>query len=276
MRTPPVLALMLGLTACGVPQEVYNTRVRELDRCAADLTRAQSDLATTQKNADELATEASELRDRLITVENDRVKTSRALAGQADNLEQFKRVAMLAERRAELYEDIGKRLAPIVEKKQVKLEAGKGRLLIHIPEGALFDSQRAELRTDGQGLLRELAAVLKQVNRDFIVACHSDNQPMPRGAPFRSAWELTLARSVAVVRYFQGEGVDPRRLAAAGYSEFNYLVENTDEPSRAQNRRIDLVVVPAADELLPLPPTVEQRTTPKKGDAEKDADRSKR
>jgi len=257
---PVFLVAALTLGACGIPQEIYNTRVRELDRCAADLTRAQSELSSTQKNADDLATEASDLRDRLITIESERVKVSRALAGQQENLELFKNVATLAERRAELYDGLAKKLQPLVDKKQVKLEVGKGRLLIRIPEASLFDPVRAELRPEGQALLHEVAAVMKQINRDIVVACHSDNQPMSqKGSPFRSAWELTVARSVAVVRYFQGEGVDPRHLAAAGYSEFNYLVENTDEPSRSQNRRIDLVVIPAADELLPLPASVNQR-----------------
>jgi chemotaxis protein MotB len=265
---PLALTAALLLGACGVPQEIYNTRVRELDRCTADLTRVQSDLIGTQKNADELATQASDLRDQLMTVESERVKTSRALAGQQENLDLFKNVATLAERRAELYEGLRKKLQPLVQRGQVKLEAGKGRVLIRIPEAALFDPIRAELRPDGQLLLRELAAVMKQVNRDFVVACHSDNQSLSqKGSPWKSAWELTLARSVAVVRYFQGEGVDPRHLAAAGYSEFNYLVENTDETARAQNRRIDLLVMPSADELLPLPPAVDQRAVPKKRNA---------
>ena len=196
---PLALTAALLLVACGVPQEIYNTRVRELDRCTADLTRVQSDLAGTQKNADELATQASDLRDQLMTVESERVKTSRALAGQQENLDLFKNVATLAERRAELYDGLSKKLQPLVQKSQVKLEAGKGRLLIRIPEATLFDPIRAELRPDGQLLLHELAAVMKQVNRDFVVACHSDNQPLSqKGSPWKSAWELTLARSVAV------------------------------------------------------------------------------
>jgi hypothetical protein len=51
------------------------------------------------------------------------------------------------------------------------------------------------------------------------------------------------------VRFLQAEGVDPRHLAAAGYSEFDALGDNDDADERARNRRIEIVVMPRIDEL---------------------------
>ena len=254
------LAGVVLLSACGVQQELYNARSRELDRCRADLTRTQSDFSAAQKNADDLATDASDLRDRLSTLQNDRQKADKNLAVEQKNLDAYKKDAALAQKRADTLADLQSHVQPLVDKKHVVLEAVKGRILLRIQEASLFDTGHAELRPDGQALLRELATVMKQVNRDFLVACHTDNQAV-KGSQFGSAWELTLARAVAVVRDFQGEGVDPRRLAAAGYSEFNYLFSNGDEAGRAQNRRVDLIVMPTQEELLPLP--APQKAPPK-------------
>ena len=262
MRVPRTIGLTLALLgACGVPQEVYDTRVRELDRCRTDQSRAQLDLTAAQRNADELAGEASDLRDKITAIEGDRARLSTNLSTQKQNLDLFKSATTLAERRVELYQKLVSLLRPLVDGKLVTIERGKGRLLIRFADAIAFEPGRAELRNEGQALLHQLAATMKQVNRDFLVACHADNQPPPKTSPFRSGWELTTARAVAIVRYLQGEGVDPRRLAAAGYSEFDFLADNGDEAGRAQNRRVELVVMPAPDELLPLPPEIEQRRT---------------
>ncbi|MEO6953759.1 MAG: OmpA family protein [Polyangia bacterium] len=256
-----IILLGLVLSACGVPQELYNTRSRELDRCHADLTRTQSDYNAAQKNADDLATDASDLRERLSALQSDHQKAAQSLAVEQKNLESYKKDAVLAQKRADLLRDLQSHVQPLVDKKQVVVEEVKGRILLRIQEASLFDTGHAELRPDGQELLHELATVMKQLNRDVLVACHTDNQPV-KNSQFGSAWELTLARSVAVVRDFQGEGVDPRRLGAAGYSEFNYLTDNSDEAGRAQNRRVELIVMPTQEELLPLPPLAVAKPAP--------------
>lgn len=254
-----LVMVVLLVSACGVPQEIFDTRVRELDRCKTELTRTQSDFNATQKNADELATETSELRDRITTLETDRAKLTSSLSTQKQNLELFKAAFQLADRRADLYQLIAAKLRPLVDQKQLSIDAGKNRMLVRFPDALVFDPGKADVRADGQAVLREVAAVMKQVNRDVLVAVHNDNQPLPKGTTFKSGWELTTARAVAIVRFFQGEGVDPRHLGAAGYSEFSFLADNGDEAGKAQNRRVELVIVPAPEELLPLPPELGKR-----------------
>jgi chemotaxis protein MotB len=257
--TRALAASLLVAAACGVPQEIYDTRLRELDRCKTDLTRAQSDHASAQKNADELATEASELRDRVTTLETDRMRQASTAGTPKQSADLYKNAATLADRRADLYQLIVAKLRPLVEQKQISVEGSKGRLLVRLSDATVFDAGRAELRPDGQTLLRALGAVMKQIDRDVLVAVHNDNQPLPKTSPFRSGWEMTTTRAVTLVRFFQGEGVDPRHLGAAGYSEFSFLHENRDDTARTLNRRIELVFMPTAEELLPLPPELGKR-----------------
>ena len=118
-RAWPVLLFLSA--ACGVPQEIYDTRVRELDRCHTDLTRSQSDYAAVQKNADELAGEASDLRDRITTLETDRMRLNNSLSSQKQSVDLLKSAAALADRR-----DIGvaDRPAGDAHRRQVQIVAG--------------------------------------------------------------------------------------------------------------------------------------------------------
>ena len=52
--------------------------------------------------------------------------------------------------------------------------------------------------------------------------------------------ELSAARAISVVRFLIDQGVDPARLVAAGFGEFQPLEEGESEEALARNRRIEL------------------------------------
>jgi chemotaxis protein MotB len=69
---------------------------------------------------------------------------------------------------------------------------------------------------------------------------------------FPSNWELSTARAVSVVTFLQEMGVNPAYLAAAGYGEYNPAADNTSEDGKAQNRRIEITLMPNLNELPDL------------------------
>ncbi|HVP98676.1 MAG TPA: OmpA family protein, partial [Roseiarcus sp.] len=69
---------------------------------------------------------------------------------------------------------------------------------------------------------------------------HTDSRPISGLGQFKSNWELSAARAVAVVQYLISKGVEPNRLAAAGFGEFQPIDQGTDEEAMARNRRIEL------------------------------------
>lgn len=111
----------------------------------------------------------------------------------------------------------------------------------------LFASGSAELGLDGQQQMNQLARTLLDVSRSIPqdinwilrVDGHTDNQPIAT-AVFRSNWELSTARAIAVVKYLIGQGIPAERLAAAGFGEFQPLDTGTDPAARSKNRRIEL------------------------------------
>ena len=73
-----------------------------------------------------------------------------------------------------------------------------------------------------------------------------------KSSPFKWNWELSTARAVAVVRFLQAEGVDPRHLGAAGFSEFDPVAQNDTDVERAMNRRMEIEIRPLPEELPPI------------------------
>jgi len=116
-------------------------------------------------------------------------------------------------------------------------------LIIHFTDQVLFDSGEAELRPDALAVLDEVAPIMADVPNHIRIEGHTDNVPIntPR---FPSNWELSTARATNVLQYLlEGEVVDPDRLTAAGYGEYRPVATNETEEGRAQNRRVDMVLL---------------------------------
>jgi chemotaxis protein MotB len=70
---------------------------------------------------------------------------------------------------------------------------------------------------------------------------HTDKRPISgTGGRFKSNWDLSAARAIAVVRYLTDKGIPPAHLAAAGFGEFQPLEEGDNDESLSKNRRIEL------------------------------------
>jgi chemotaxis protein MotB len=109
------------------------------------------------------------------------------------------------------------------------------------------------VKAEGQKALTKVAQVLNGVSdRAFLVAGHTDNVPI-KTARYPSNWELSTERAVNVVQLLiKKGGMSPKVLSAAGYSEHDPVVPNTDEKNRAQNRRIEIVLQPNLSDLPSL------------------------
>jgi len=245
--------LGLGASACGVSQELYNQRTLEYDRCQSTLGRTQNDLSNARQARDELSREQLDLREQMARLAADRFKVLSEKNLSEKQLEQLRRQQEQSERRGEVYRQLFARLRAMIDSKTLSVEIRKGKMLVKLGDAVLFDPGRAELKSSGQAALHQVAAALREIpDRDFLVAGHTDNTPI-RSSSFRSNWELSTARAVNVVRYLQQEGVDPRHLAAAGFSEFDAIADNEQPLERARNRRIEIVLMPRLEELPPIP-----------------------
>ena len=112
-----------------------------------------------------------------------------------------------------------------------------------------FDAGAAALKSEGQGQLDQLAAVLTDIAREippdipWIVRVdgHTDSRPI-RTAQFPSNWHLSTARAVAVVEYLASRGLPAERLAATGFGEHQPLELGANDEAFRRNRRIEFKI----------------------------------
>ena len=142
-------------------------------------------------------------------------------------------------------EEIKKSLAESGDDKLVSTEMSERGLVIHIMESALFKEGSAELEPKAQMLLDLVAGHLKDLSNHIRVEGHTDNTPIntPR---YPSNWELSSDRATQVVKYLiENHGLEPTMASALGYGEFRPIKPNNTAENRAQNRRVDIVVLTA-------------------------------
>lgn len=132
-------------------------------------------------------------------------------------------------------------------------------LEVELNSSLLFESGQAVLTTDAEILLNNIAQVLFDYDKPIRVEGFTDSIPIstPR---FPSNWELSASRAAAVVQMFAESGLDPKRMAAVGYGQYQPKADNSTPEGRAANRRVVLMIA-KADSLRPS--VVDDRPKPK-------------
>jgi len=114
-------------------------------------------------------------------------------------------------------------------------------LVISIQDTLLFESGSSDITPKAREILDKIINVLAAAPNYIKVEGHTDNLPI-NTARFPSNWELSVLRATNVVHIMQGK-ISTDRLSATGYGEYRPLVKNDSEAGRAQNRRVDLVIL---------------------------------
>ncbi|MDE2292010.1 MAG: OmpA family protein [Elusimicrobia bacterium] len=125
---------------------------------------------------------------------------------------------------------------------QVQLQKTETGVRLRLREEMLFEFGHADLDPGAARPLAVIARALAPSAYEVVVEGYTDDRPVT-GGPYRSNWELSVARSYAVLQRLQLEGMPPTRLVAAGYGPFHPLASNATAEGRARNRRVELLVV---------------------------------
>jgi len=113
----------------------------------------------------------------------------------------------------------------------------------------LFEPGSATLAPAGEAEIANIADILRSIADDIPAGIdwvirvdgHTDNIPVGSNSRFADNWELSQARALSVVRFMSEDlAIDPSRLAANGFGEFQPLNPLDSPEARAQNRRIEL------------------------------------
>lgn len=141
------------------------------------------------------------------------------------------------------YEKIKDALKDLEKNKKLSFVFDENMLTIRISESVLFLAGSDELIDEAHPVLDEVISILKTMPQNVRIEGHTDNIPIntPR---FPSNWDLSSARSIAILKYFIKEhGFDPAKLSALGYGEYRPIDTNDTPSGRLKNRRVDILVL---------------------------------
>lgn len=116
-------------------------------------------------------------------------------------------------------------------------------LVISIQDTLLFESGSADVTPRAREILDKVITVLAPTPNYIKIEGHTDNLPI-NTARFPSNWELSVLRATNVLQIMAGPNkISYDRLSATGYGEYRPVASNDSEAGRAQNRRVDLVIL---------------------------------
>lgn len=130
---------------------------------------------------------------------------------------------------------------PGIEGIETEFNKSSGELTVRVPGDVLFGSGDATLKSGAKSTLDKVAAALKSdyAGKPLRVEGHTDSDPLVKT---KSTWQdnrnLSLARALAVTRYLEGKGVDPKLIATSGFGQ--YHPRGSD---KSKNRRVEIVVL---------------------------------
>lgn len=118
-----------------------------------------------------------------------------------------------------------------------------------LPSEVLFESGQASLTTEGKAAVDKIFVALSEVAKEIPpeipwvlrVDGHTDKRPIS-SPQFKSNWDLSAARAIAVVQYLLTKGFSPQHILAGAYGEFQPIDEGDSEDALRRNRRIELKI----------------------------------
>jgi chemotaxis protein MotB len=229
---------------CYSALERENLRKKDLAKAVAELEQALQDLTNERKR---LAEEKGSLQGSLSSLEQavaDRMKEISRLTAEKSQLE---RERAELEKKSETFDALVSGLQEEMEKKLIDVKRSGQRITVNVSDQILFDSGKTEVKPAGQAALDKIAKILAGVHdRRIDIEGHTDNLKITGelARVFPTNWELSATRATTVVRYLEARGVDARRMAAVGKSEFRPVSPNTTPVGRQSNRRIEIVLTP--------------------------------
>lgn len=142
-----------------------------------------------------------------------------------------------------LLQEVRQMLSAEIARNEIELRTGPDGLIISLREIAFFDSGSAQVRADSMPTFTRIAKILNEHSYRIRIEGHTDNMPI-HNSLFASNWELSTARATELVRLLITQyDFSPALLSAAGYAEYHPIASNDTKDGRAQNRRVDIVVL---------------------------------
>lgn len=237
-----MLMTMIGMTSC-VSNKKFQALEEEKNALEEKVNMMESQVAELQDQNKELDEAKTTLNKDLTQVKAELDETESKVAKVQSDLDQSK--TQLDKMRKEVRAAFS-HIEEAVASTDERVTTIEDALYIDMSDTVSFRTASATVSAQDKETITKLADMLKKhPNLHLVVEGNADKRSI-NNENYKDNWELSAARSIAVVRQLVKEGVDPNQLTAAGRAEHNPAVtENPDSPKTwAKNRRIELMVLP--------------------------------
>lgn len=130
-----------------------------------------------------------------------------------------------------------------IEKGQIHITLEQRGLVISLREAGFFASGDDGVYPGTYASVEKIAHAISALPSQVRLEGHTDSVPI-HNSRFRSNWELSSARSIAMLELLVSRFDIPEgRLAVAGYADTVPVESNDSEEGRAHNRRVDVVIL---------------------------------
>lgn len=126
---------------------------------------------------------------------------------------------------------------------QVEVDFNAQYVMLTLNGALLFDSGKAEIRSDAYPLVDKIGMILQTYNQNIIeIEGHTDNVPI-HSAKYADNNVLSMFRALTVADYIRSiTNLDPKYIKSSGRGEYVPIADNTTEEGRARNRRVEIKI----------------------------------
>ncbi|MDD5504274.1 MAG: OmpA family protein [Candidatus Omnitrophica bacterium] len=138
------------------------------------------------------------------------------------------------------------RLKEEIDSDKVSLTMDERGIVITFVAEVLFDSGKADLKSEGTVILQKIASVISReaADNEISIEGHTDNVPI-KHSHWKSNWDLSTARATSVLHYLVSDcSLRPDNLSATGYGEYRPVKSNSTAEGRQANRRVEIIIKP--------------------------------
>jgi chemotaxis protein MotB len=138
------------------------------------------------------------------------------------------------------------------EDKGLTVEQRNGKVYVTMDEKLLFKSGKWDVDPKGQSAIKQIAGVLaNNTDVNIMIEGHTDDVPMKGTGDIQDNWDLSAKRATAIVKLLIADGkINPKRVSAAGRSQYSPVDPAKTAEARAKNRRTEIILTPKLDEIF--------------------------
>jgi chemotaxis protein MotB len=255
-RFSTLVSVVLGLALTGcVSQEKYNALKLDRDGLAEQLAKAQSDASSARAEADSYKNQLALLNQNGGSLQGLVTNLQQQNANLQAQLDEINRKYAEAMNRpagsTPLPKELNDELQQFANQNPDLVDFDSARGIVKFKSDVTFASGSAEVTPKAKEAITRFAQILNSnaaSRYELLVAGHTDNQRVSNPNTIKAGhldnWFLSAHRAISVASELRQDRINPQRLGVVGYADQRPIASNTTSQGQAQNRRVEVLILP--------------------------------